>query len=136
MVYKILDKLVSIRLHTMLPTVIHPTQTGFIRERSILDNVYTFWKSAAIATKSKLTFTNVMLDFEKAYDHVYWDFCMVHWLGLVSLMSVLQVFPPYIAQHISRFYCQGTMALSLPSHNQLDKGSLWLFSYFFSLLRQ
>ena len=33
-------KLLSICLRTMLPIAIHPIQLGFIRQRSILDNVY------------------------------------------------------------------------------------------------
>ena len=73
-VYKILAKAISIRLSTIMPTVIHPTQTGFIRERSILDNVYTFWESVALATKSNQKLVVLMLDFEKAYDRVDWEF--------------------------------------------------------------
>ena len=69
-VYKILAKALSIRLGTIMPIVIHPSQTGFIQERSILDNVYTFWESAALAAKSNQKLAIVMLDFEKAYDRV------------------------------------------------------------------
>ena len=72
--YKILAKGISIRLSTIIPIVIHPSQTGFIRERSILDNVYTFWESTALAAKSNQKLAIVMLDFEKAYDRVYWEF--------------------------------------------------------------
>ena len=56
-----------------MPTIIHPTQTGFIQERSSLDNVYTFWEFDALATKSKQKLAIVMLDFGKVYDHVDWD---------------------------------------------------------------
>ena len=73
-VYKILAKALSIRLGTIMPIVIHPSQTGFIQERSILDNVYTFWESAALAAKSNQELAIVMLDFEKAYDRVDWEF--------------------------------------------------------------
>ena len=53
-----------------MPTIIHPTQTGFIQERSSLDNVYTFWEFDALATKSKQKLAIVMLDFEKSDDRV------------------------------------------------------------------
>ena len=69
-VYKILAKAISIRLSTIMPIVIHPLQTRFIRERSILDNVYTFWESAVLATKSNQKLAIVMLDFEKSDDRV------------------------------------------------------------------
>ena len=52
----------------------------------------------------------------------------------VCLRNGLQVFPPFITQHRAMFYWERTMGHSLPSHGQLDKGALWLVSYFFSLL--
>ena len=73
-VYKILAKVISIQLSTVLPTIIHPTQTKFIREINILDNVYTFSKSVALAAKSEQKLAIVMLYLEKAYDRVDWDF--------------------------------------------------------------
>ena len=48
----------------------HPTQTSFVRERSILDNVYTFLEFVVVATNSKQKLAIVMLVFEKAYDLV------------------------------------------------------------------
>mgnify|MGYP002776890256 CR=1 FL=1 len=72
--YKILAKAISICVRTILPIVIHPTQTRFIRERSILDNVYAFCEYATLVAKSKQKLAIVMLDFEKVYDHVDWDF--------------------------------------------------------------
>mgnify|MGYP002775001180 FL=1 len=51
--YKILAKALSLRLQPMLPQLIHVSQTGFIKERSILDNIFTFWEASAIATKTK-----------------------------------------------------------------------------------
>ena len=53
-----------------MPTIIHPTQTKFIREINILDNVYTFSKSVALAAKSEQKLAIVMLYLEKAYDRV------------------------------------------------------------------
>ena len=40
-VYKILAKAISMRLQ-LLPHCIHGSQTGFLKERSILDNIVTF----------------------------------------------------------------------------------------------
>ena len=40
--YKILAKALSLRLQLMLDSLIHATQTGFVKERSILDNIFTF----------------------------------------------------------------------------------------------
>ena len=72
--YKILAKALSLRLQPMLPQLIHVSQTGFIKERSILDNIFTFGEASAIATKTKQDLTVLLLDFEKAYDRVDWGF--------------------------------------------------------------
>ena len=40
--YKILAKAVSLRLQPLLTSLIHVSQTGFIKERSILDIIFTF----------------------------------------------------------------------------------------------
>ena len=41
-----------------------------------MDNVYTFSESTALGAKSKQKLAIIMLDFEKAYDHVDWDFLL------------------------------------------------------------
>ena len=50
------------------------TQTGFIGERSIFDNLFIFWESMAAARHSHESLAIILLDFEKAYDRVDWDF--------------------------------------------------------------
>ena len=40
--YKILAKMISGYIHPLLPDLIHDTQTGFVQDRSILDNIFTF----------------------------------------------------------------------------------------------
>ncbi len=73
-VYKILAKAISLRLQPLLPQLIHVSQTGFIKERSILDNITTFWELTAQAKKRKENMAVLLLDFEKAYDRVEWEF--------------------------------------------------------------
>ena len=72
--YKIFAKLLSSRLQELLPNIIHVSQTGFMRERSIMDNIFTFWEATAAATKNKQHLAVLLLDFEKAYDRVDWNF--------------------------------------------------------------
>ena len=84
MVYKILVKAISIRLRTKLHIAIQPTQRSCIRERSILDNIYTFWEFSALATKSKQKLAIVMLDLQ-GLDYVLWQWQVAfknRWQGL------------------------------------------------------
>ena len=72
--YKILAKALSLRLQPMLDTLIHPTQTGFVKGRSILDNIFTYWEAVSLAHLREEPLAVLLLDFEKAYDHVDWAF--------------------------------------------------------------
>ena len=73
-IYKIFAKALALRLQPILNEVIHVTQTGFIGERSIFDNLFIFWESMAAARHSHESLAIILLDFEKAYDRVDWDF--------------------------------------------------------------
>ena len=102
--YKILAKALSLRLQPMLETLIHPTQTGFVKGRSILDNIFTFWEAVSLARKRREPLAVLLLDFEKAYDWVDWAFlkdrmaCMrfpIEWiLGIASLFRSAHSQPP------------------------------------------
>ena len=58
----------------MLDSLIHATQTGFVKERSILDNIFTFWEAVSLARLAESPLAVLLLDFEKAYDRVDWGF--------------------------------------------------------------
>ena len=73
-IYKILAKTLARRLQPYLPKLIHDSQTGFIQERSIFDNIILFWEMVTIAEVQKQDLAVLLLDFEKAYDRVDWDF--------------------------------------------------------------
>lgn len=72
-VYKILARLISARLQPPMPSHIHGSQTTFIQDRCILNNVFTFYTAAEYA-KPSAHFISVLVDFETAYDRVDWDF--------------------------------------------------------------
>ena len=62
------------RLQPILPHCIHGSQIGFIKERSILNNIVTFWEAMAHANKTNRDLLALFLDFQKAYDRVEWSF--------------------------------------------------------------
>ena len=73
-IYKIFAKTLSLREQPFLHDLIHITQTFSIQERSILDNLFFFWEAIALARKKKEDLVILLLDFEKAYDRVDWEF--------------------------------------------------------------
>ena len=79
----------------MLETLIHPTQTGFVKGRSILDIIFTFWEAVSLARMQREPPAVLLLDFEKAYDRVDWAFledmmaCMgfpIEWMRELALL--------------------------------------------------
>ncbi len=86
-IYKILAKLLSIRIQVHLLEVIRPNQTGFVAGRSILDNVILARESMGWAEESNQRLVLLMLDFEKTYDKINWGFLFeVLWiLGFCDL---------------------------------------------------
>ena len=64
-VYKIFMKTINLRLQPWLSQLIHSSQTGFIKEQSILDNIFTFWETTALALKSNQQMAILLLDLEK-----------------------------------------------------------------------
>ena len=73
-IYKILAKVISLRLQPFLTYIIHSSQTGFVKERRIFDNIFTLWESIAVAKHLNEDLAILLLDFEKAYDRVDWNF--------------------------------------------------------------
>ena len=70
-------KVVSSQLKTVLGDIIHTTQIGFLENQSIVDNLITFWEYSAWAEEQEVDLAVMLLDFEKAYDRISWEFLKV-----------------------------------------------------------
>lgn len=75
--YKIMAKMLAMRLEKILPRFICSTQTGFIKGRYILENLITSWETIDWAKVSRQDATMFLLDFKKAYDRVEWGFILL-----------------------------------------------------------
>ncbi|GMI99700.1 hypothetical protein HRI_003639300 [Hibiscus trionum] len=75
-IYKLLTKIIVRRLKSVMPRLIHPTQTGFISGRSINDNVILNQEiiHSMRVKKTKQGWMALKIDLEKAFDRVRWDF--------------------------------------------------------------
>jgi hypothetical protein len=79
----------------ILPKLINNSQIGFIKGRYILENLITAWEAMDWAKCSRQNSTLLLLDFEKAYDRIEWNF----------IIMVLQSFgfPPYFCNVVQTF---------------------------------
>ncbi|XP_059064589.1 uncharacterized protein LOC131856711 [Cryptomeria japonica] len=90
--YKILAKILAIRLVHILPKIVSATQTGFIKGRYILENLITTWEAMDWAKCSHQNVALLLLDFEKSYDRVEWNF--------IIMMLQSFGFPPYFCNAV------------------------------------
>lgn len=72
--YKIVAKVYANRMKPLLHNWILPSQTGFVTNRCILDNIFLAFGSIAWAKENQQNLSMLLLDFEKAYDKVNWTF--------------------------------------------------------------
>ena len=77
MSYKILAKIMALRLVNSLPKFVNSTQNGFIKGRYILENLITSWEAMEWSKCSHQNSAMLLLDFEKAYDRVEWRFILM-----------------------------------------------------------
>ena len=84
--YKILAQAISLRIQPFLLDLIHNTQTGFVHGKSIFYNIFSFWEASKWSIQSNQKLAILLLDFEKAYDKVDWDFleCTLHRFGFTD----------------------------------------------------
>lgn len=81
--YKVVTKVLTMRLRNVLSNIIHPLQAAFVSKRSITDNciinheLMFYLKSK----KGKTGFMAIKIDMAKAYDHVEWEI-LLHILRL------------------------------------------------------
>lgn len=73
---KIITKALAIRLETVISTLIHPDQTGFIKKRHGSDNVRRLFNIINLSQQTQIKTIIVSLDAEKAFDQVNWTFLL------------------------------------------------------------
>jgi len=81
-IYKVIAKVLSRRLKTVLPKLIGENQTAFVHGRQILDGVLVANEVVSWMKKKKKPGILLKMDFHKAYDTVNWD-------ALDSVMEVM-----------------------------------------------
>ena len=72
--YKLASSCIAERLKTVLPKIINEDQTGFITGRYIGENLRILYDTIFYTDKQNIPGMLLLIDFEKAFDSVSWDF--------------------------------------------------------------
>jgi hypothetical protein len=72
--YKIIAKLLAMRIQPLLPDIIHRNQTGFIKGRYIGENIRIVDDVTTFCKNYNIPGFLLLLDYEKAFDTISWKF--------------------------------------------------------------
>ena len=72
--YKIATKTIALRLEKILPNLIHPCQSGYVKGRFIGESIRLIADTMHFAKEKNIPGVAVFLDFEKAFDSIEWNF--------------------------------------------------------------
>ena len=72
--YKLLSGVLASRIKEVLPSIIQSEQKGFLKNHYIGENIRTIADSLEYIRQKKITGMILLIDFEKAFDSLEWDF--------------------------------------------------------------
>ena len=72
--YKIATKTIALRLEKVLPNLIHPCQSGYVKGRFIGESIRLITDTMHFTKEKNIPGVAVFLDFEKAFDSIEWNF--------------------------------------------------------------
>ena len=82
--YKIASKALARRIETVLPKLVHPDQSGFMKEQYIGENLRLISDVLEYTKNEDLTGVLVSLDFRKAFDTLEWPSSFIIILLLIK----------------------------------------------------
>ena len=74
--YKILTKVIAKRIEKVLPTLINPDQTGYVKGRYIGENVRLIYDLIHYTDEPNQKGIAIFLDFKKAFDSIEWNYLL------------------------------------------------------------
>ena len=71
---KIMTKAIASRIKNVLPDIIHPNETGYVKDRYIGETIRSIYAVMDFTVKENIPGLMLFIDLQKAFDSVEWDF--------------------------------------------------------------
>ena len=110
--YKIIAKVMALRLKKVVGSVIHADQTGFLTGRNIGENIRLIVDLMELADRKQINGILMQCDFLKAYDSISWDY--------VNEVIRAYGFGPNFQRWMMIFYPAGAMNARINVNNFLS----------------
>ena len=107
-VYKLASGTIANRIKTVLDDIINKDQTGFIKGRSIVENIRLIYDMMKFTDEKNIPGLLLLIDFEKAFDSLSWNF-------LHKALEHLN-FGDYIRKWVKVCYKNISSAVSVSGH--------------------
>ena len=104
-IYKLITKVLAIRLEPFVDILFSRHQNAFIKKRDIMDGIMSLHEILHHTYNRKKTGIVLKLDFEKAYDKVNWDF-------LLDCHRMREFHPKWV-EWVSKILVGGTVSVKL-----------------------
>ena len=123
--YKLYSAILANRLKQVLDKLIHPDQKGFVEGRFIGENIRLTYDIIDHCNKNKINGLIVLIDYEKAFDSINWDFItktlklfnfgdnIIKWITSLQINRILILFKMGTYQ---RFSSIGVVARGILFH--------------------
>ena len=73
---KIMTKVIASRIKNVLPDIIHPNQTGYVKACIIGKTIQSIYDVMDFTVKENIPGLMLFIDFQKAFDSVEWEFLL------------------------------------------------------------
>ena len=71
-----MTKAIASRIKNVLPDIIHPNQTGYVKDCFIGETIRSIYDVMDVTAKENIPGFMLFMDFQKAFDSVEWEFLL------------------------------------------------------------
>ncbi|KAL3678690.1 hypothetical protein R1sor_021646 [Riccia sorocarpa] len=133
--YKIIAKIIAVRLKKLMPMLVDPQQTGFIHGRSITNNLLSLKLGADWAEMTQQDCIFMKLDFVKAYDRIDHTFLLGTLRAFGFSENSLQIFKGLTTKGWAKLHVNQDFSKPIPVQRGVRQGCP-LAPYLFALCTQ